>query len=1257
MKKLTFAAYVVALALVATPASAEPISSLFALLTVGAGEITLFGSAFLARMGASLALSALSSALRGKPRAPGIKTEASTAGGDVPQSFILGRYATGGNFVCPPYSHPNTKKKPNRYLTYVLDVSDLPGAQFSRLMVNGEYVTDLAAHSGTHDLEGMVDDGDPHLFMTFHDGTQTVADAYMLENYATHPERPWKSDMVGLGVSYAVLTFLYNREVFNSLPGVRFECDGVPLYDPRQDATVGGSGAQRWDDPATWVFSRNPAVMIYNILRGITLPDGRRWGGSVQAADLPLDNWFAAMNECDEPVDLASGGTQARYRAGLEVSVADEPVAVIEELLKACSGDISEMGGVYKLRVGPPALPVYFFTDDDVVANRPESLAPHPGLDSVHNAIHATYPSPDALWEPRDAPPRYNAEWESEDAGRQLVAEVTLPAVSDDAQVQRLMKAWIQDERRFRRHSLTLPPDAAVLEPLDTVSWTSAREGYTSKVFEVADLTDDLQTCLQTLAMRERVSGDFDWLTEDEEEIEGVSTVVVMPEALEVEGFAVAPASIKDVAGKDRFPAVRLTWDAAAAAGARGFEYEARLVGTVDVISKGYTLDIAAGDLVVSSGILPAADIEVRAKLGVERRAVWTGWQSVTTPAVGMPAAPAIGAVSLSASAADLAVYADLTYSHADASDVAWFKVDLVAPDGGRTEWRSNQVGEIRMRLDPAKFGLYTVELRAVGHNGFASFKVETTFNFTSSVVAPPDVPDFRVRVAGEFATLSWAQAGPHVTHYVVRHLPSGVVGDWPQAMDMEPAVYGQNVIVPALAGTYMIRAVSAFGVLSASATTVTTSAAGLAVLNVVETVDEAQDFAGVRSAGLEVVSGKLELHSDVATSGEYVFAAPVDLSEVYTSRLAARVVGFGYALTNTMDVWPVLSQLGTLNGTDASSFAIGLKMRTTLGDPIAARVNAYDADLAWDWDFANGAASVLAGYYNPGVFVPNANKYFEAGTDAGATGQDLVVKGRQDFSLLPLYKVDRSRRVRVKVRVKQEAVGAGEDPRLYLFIHCADAHGKTLPTRPDWNAPTWTNFNHYGGATNADLPEGSWVEYVWEYDLANLRQDAETFRIGCLTNYGGGVTAASIQRFSHLSIEALMPDGSQPDASAWSAWSDFVVGDYQARGFDFKLDISTAGPSISARIDELQVEVDMPDRVEGGDDINCPAAGVAVTFDPPFKVKPAISVDGQSLPVGARSVRTQASNTGFHQQFLDDQGNGIACSFDWVAKGYGRAE
>ncbi len=631
------AAFLVAL-FAADPAAAGPVGAIIAAIPTFAASSVIAG--FVVRIGISLALSALATAIGrkrpGEARKPGIKTDATTTGGANAQSFILGKYAAAGNMVAPPYSHPNSGNVPNEFLTYVIDLADMPGVQFSRVMVAGEYVTDLQPSDGVHDLEGMIETIPgrgfdlPHLFLTWHDGTQTAADAWMMENYADHPDRPWSADMIGTGVTYAVVAFRYNREMFNQLPGVRFEVLGIPLYDPRRDSTAGGTGAHRWNDPATWEHSANPVLMVYNILRGLTLPDGRRYGGKVPADDLPLDNWFAAMNECDLSV-VAGNSSEPQYTAGLEVFLDEPPADVIDDLLAACSAEIAEFGGVYTVRVGPPSLPVYFITDDDIVADQAQSLAPYPGLDGVHNAIHATYPDPESLWESRDAPPRYNAEWEAEDGGRQLVAQVDLPAVYSPTQVQRLMQAWIEDERRFRRHGLTLPPDAAILSPLETLAWSSVGEGYTAKIFEIGELTDDLETCLQTVSIRERDHGDFVWNPEtDEITIYHPSKAVTRPAGRVLLGFEMEPHAVTDGTGADRRPALRLIWPITDLAPTDRLEYEVELSDGTPVAA-GFVSFPLRGAEIVSAGILPEESYRGRARIVARGPGLWSAWDYATT--------------------------------------------------------------------------------------------------------------------------------------------------------------------------------------------------------------------------------------------------------------------------------------------------------------------------------------------------------------------------------------------------------------------------------------------------------------------------------------------------------------------------------------------------------------------------------------------------------------------------------------------------
>lgn len=604
--------------------------SAFAASSVGTFLTTTVIGRLVVSIGASLLLQAL--APKPKISDPGIRTSTTQTGGMTSEAFVLGRYATGGSLIAPPMSHGRAGDTPNAFLTYVIELSSVPGCTLEGLIVDDEAVS----FGGTpHPDYGSPIGGRfaDRAWVRYYDGSQTAADPMLLARYGSYPDRPWAADMVGTGLCYAIMTFRYDRQVFTGLPRVRFVLGGIPLYDPRADTTAGGSGPQRWNDRATWASSANPVVQAYNLLRGVTLPDGSVYGGGFPAADLPLAPWFAAMNECDAPVPAAGGGTEAQYRTGFEVQVAeDEPADVLAELFKASAAQIADVAGIWKPRVGPPGLPVLAFADADIIGSEPEDFAPFPGLDATFNAVHASYPEPESLWETRDAPPRYNPAWEAEDQNRRLVADLALPACPYAAQVQRIMTSYIADERRFRRHALTLPPEALVLEPLDAVAWTSARNGYTAKTFEVTEITADLVTGRQRVGLRERDAADFaaPTLLPSAPGLPGAAD----PAPQAVPGFAAAGVPVLDQAGTVRGPAIRLSWAAGEADDVAHLRWELRPIGQSFTVSG--TTAVAAGEVVITEGVVRSGSYEVRAQLIADRPTEWTAWTAVTAPDVGL---------------------------------------------------------------------------------------------------------------------------------------------------------------------------------------------------------------------------------------------------------------------------------------------------------------------------------------------------------------------------------------------------------------------------------------------------------------------------------------------------------------------------------------------------------------------------------------------------------------------------------------------
>lgn len=618
---------VLLLAISATPAAADPVSALIIGALGGSAAIGVVGVA-LVRIGVGIAASQLASILF-KPKSvsgvgdPGIRTQATTAGGINSQSIILGRYRTAGNLSAPRMSHGEVDDTPNAYRTHVYDISDMPITALHAVLIDDEKI-DLSDMTASSTVYGLTPDGGiykDYFWIDVNNG-RAGPNTMLTDKYGTRTERPWESDMIGRGLAYIVATFLYNRELYQADPAISFIVDGLKLYDPRRDSSIGGIGTHRYGFPGTYEFTLNPVLMVYNILRGIRVSDDLVYGLNVAAADLPLDVWAAAISKA---------GT-SDYKAGYEIRFADdEPLDIIDELLKTCDADLADVGGTWLVRVGGPGLPIAFITDEHILRTKPQDLDPFPSLNETYNGINVTFISPEVNWQPTDAPPRYDLAAELKD-GRRLVADLALPAVTNMTQAQKLSRAWLLDARRMRRHNITLGPEGLLINPLDTISWSSTRNGYLTKWFEVNQRAIDPVGLCCTLSLRERDPADYDWQPDFEIPTSAPSSNIVVPVAQVLPNFDVNPFTINDDLGARR-PALLMTWTGQLR-DVRAIRWVIRVKSSQRVVAQGSTHDVAANGLTVSSGILPNVTYEARARMVVDRANKWTDWRTAVSPDV-----------------------------------------------------------------------------------------------------------------------------------------------------------------------------------------------------------------------------------------------------------------------------------------------------------------------------------------------------------------------------------------------------------------------------------------------------------------------------------------------------------------------------------------------------------------------------------------------------------------------------------------------
>jgi len=557
----------------------------------GAGAFSTFVVKTIARVATSFLLKLLTK--RDQPdQAFGLSGKLQT-GEETPRAAPFGIGFTEGSLVYSSYW--GTAEVPNAYLTQVIALSDLPVKGLVSVIVDGAYCNPFdpsdpssqvpkdwtqlllnnfsrfpapgSAGSGALPLGVPLAEyrvgGTPYAWVRFYDGTQTAADP-LLVNHASHPDFPWSATAIGTGVAYAVCTTRLNQELFSGFPRFGFVLDSARLYDPSQDSTVGGDGPQRWANPATWGGSGDylPVVQSYNIMRGI------RYGGEwvygfqgVSAARLPVGDWIREINKC-RAVTPTPNGPRPMFRSGGLMNFAAECGQAIEAIMASAAGRIAEIGGIYKPFVGAPNAPVMHIDEDDIVSSEGHSFMPMKRLAERINAVEATYPEPQEGFSLKAAPPLYSAEYEAVDGGRRLPSQITLYNVPYSDQVTRLQSMAVAEARKERRHVFVLPPRFYRLEPLDTVTFTSAPRGYENKQFRVD--TVSLRTdCHVMVEITEVDPEDYDF-----EAFAGYTGPIITETRLPTLGLSsfmsllVSPLVISDASGLPRRTGIRVSWDA-----------------------------------------------------------------------------------------------------------------------------------------------------------------------------------------------------------------------------------------------------------------------------------------------------------------------------------------------------------------------------------------------------------------------------------------------------------------------------------------------------------------------------------------------------------------------------------------------------------------------------------------------------------------------------------------------------------------------
>jgi hypothetical protein len=125
-------------------------------------------------------------------------------------------------------------------------------------------------------------------------------------------------------------------------------------------------------------------------------------------------------------------------------------------------------------------------------------------------------------------------------------------------------------------------------------------------------------------------------------------------------------------------------------------------------------------------------------------------------------------------------------------------------------------------------------------------------------------------------------------------------------------------------------------------------------------------------------------------------------------------------------------------------------------------------------------------------------------------------------------------------------------------------------------------------------------------------------------------------------------------DNITYTTFRNFVVGDYTARYYKFRVTLRSFDLASTPVISALSVSIDMPDRIFSGNDIVSGTGTYNVVFTLPFYSNSyAVGITAQGMNTGDFFTISSKSVSGFNVAFKNSSGTGVTKTFDYLAKGY----
>ena len=139
--------------------------------------------------------------------------------------------------------------------------------------------------------------------------------------------------------------------------------------------------------------------------------------------------------------------------------------------------------------------------------------------------------------------------------------------------------------------------------------------------------------------------------------------------------------------------------------------------------------------------------------------------------------------------------------------------------------------------------------------------------------------------------------------------------------------------------------------------------------------------------------------------------------------------------------------------------------------------------------------------------------------------------------------------------------------------------------------------------------------------------------------------------------IETRITQDDPTGTPTWGAWSPFFIGDYFARGLEFRAKLTSSNTSHNVHIDELTVTVDMPDQIKRNAGVTSSSGAnngtEVITYATPYKIVPTVGITLQDANTGDYWTISSSTASGFTVTFYNSSSTATQKTFNWMSSGY----